>query len=72
MAGTPAAAEPVLLDVQMVRARYGGMPRSTFYRLLQEGRMPKPCYPFGTRRPFWRVEDLAAFEKSFRPQLEAA
>jgi len=67
--------EPVLLDVARVRARYGDMPRSTLYRLVQDGKFPKPAYPFGTSKPFWHVDDLKAFEQSHFQQsqrMEAA
>jgi predicted DNA-binding transcriptional regulator AlpA len=63
---------PILLDVAKVRRRYSDMPRSTLYRLIKEGRMPAPSYPFGPNRPYWHIDALVAFEKRNSQQLEAA
>lgn len=45
-----------------MRARWAGMPNSTFYYRLQKGLIPAPEYPFGPTTPYWRVEAIEAHE----------
>lgn len=43
-----------------IEARYG-IAKSTFYRLLSKGKLPRPIRLAG---PVWRLEDIEAAEKA--------
>lgn len=45
-----------------LRARWGGMPMSTFYFRLKKGLIPPPEYPFGPHTPYWRLDVIEALE----------
>lgn len=47
-----------------LRKRWGDMPNSTFYDRLNDGRIPKPQYPFGPKTPFWSMADILQHEKA--------
>lgn len=51
--------EVSLMDVRAVLARCA-ISRPTLYRLLRDGRFPKPCYP-GIKSPRWRSDAVAAW-----------
>lgn len=38
-----------------------GISKSTFHAWINEGKFPKPVYPFGATRPLWVSTEVAAW-----------
>lgn len=55
------AAKPVWIQGPRLRQRWD-MSNSSFYAKLKEGRIPRPHYPFGDSKPYWRMEEIERFE----------
>lgn len=66
------AGKPVWIRGPQLRARWGGMPESTFHDRLKRGLIPRPAYPFGERTPYWRLTEIEAHEEAATQQREAA
>jgi hypothetical protein len=56
-----------LVRLAQLRARWGGMPSSTFYHRLHRGLIPPPVYPFGPHTPYWPLESIVEFERRAVP-----
>ncbi|RYH63564.1 MAG: hypothetical protein EON54_07910 [Alcaligenaceae bacterium] len=54
---------PVWIPGPRLRLRWG-MSNSSFYSKLKLGILPKPEYPFGPAKPYWRMEAIEQFEAS--------
>ncbi len=46
-----------------LRARWGGMPVSTFYWRRAHGLIPEPVFLFGGTTPYWAVSVIEEFER---------
>ena len=53
---------PVWMTGPQLRKRWAGMANSTFYDRLKRGLIPKPEYPFGTDKPYWRLAEIERHE----------
>lgn len=61
--------DPIWIRCPQLRARWGGMPSSTFYNRLKLGVIPAPEYPFGPTTPYWRMTVIEEHEaKTLRPK----
>jgi hypothetical protein len=47
-----------------LRARYGDVCDKTIERMVDDGRLPKPEFPFGNRNPAWREDKLDAHDRA--------
>ena len=47
-----------------LRTRYGEVSDRTLERMVEDGRLPKPEYPFGNRIPAWREDVLDAHDRA--------
>ena len=66
----PAAAEempPLYLRVPQILRRYG-IGRSTFYKLVKAGKLPRPFHPTGERLSVWLASELDAAMNCFRSE----
>jgi hypothetical protein len=59
-----------------LRERYGDVTDRTLERMVQDGRLPPPEFPFANRIPAWREETLDAHDRravvASRPGRDAA
>ena len=53
----PEEMAPLYLRVPQILRRYS-IGRSTFYRLVKEGVLPKPIHPTGSRLSVWLASEL--------------
>ena len=53
-----------LLTFEEVRALFGGLHRATIWRLIKEGKFPRPI-TFG-RKKFWRPSDIAKHQSTIK------
>lgn len=54
-----------LLSLREVSANLGGLSKASIYRMMAQGKLPKPVR-ISPRRVGWRPEDLASFVSSLQ------
>jgi predicted DNA-binding transcriptional regulator AlpA len=59
--------EPLYLRVPQILRRYG-FSRSTFYKLVKQGLLPRPFHPMGGRLSLWLVSELDEAVERMRSQ----
>ena len=64
--------QTVWLSGPQLRKRWGDMPNSTFYDRLSRGLIPKPEYPFGPHKPYFRSAKIEAVEARSASEAVAA
>jgi hypothetical protein len=51
------------LRKRQVAQRYGGIATRSVERAVEDGRIPKPEFPFGPHMPLWNLETLEQNER---------
>jgi predicted DNA-binding transcriptional regulator AlpA len=54
---------PPYQNTRQVGARYGGWSSRSIWRAVADGRLPKPTYPTGRKRPLWDLAELEQRER---------
>ena len=55
--------KPIWIQGPRLRKRWD-MSNSSFYAKLKQGILPQPEYPFGSAKPYWRMDAIEKFEAS--------